>query len=881
MRHQPVSKRRSRMSPLVIAGGLLVLPACASDQDPTPPFVLQPGAVSFLEEDSGAIEVGEETLSFPLALAQQRGVEPGAVVFGGRPTAAFLRTVTSIQVEGDRLIAATEPASLTDAFRELEVDISTAAGPNPSGIVRQGLSAAGEFGWTETSTVALADDVSLVVATTFSAGLDGTIAIKKGQLQKFRFVLKGGFHTSVEADYSPTSQAKFSVLTATPVPRTRVAGPYLILVGACPMCVPVVVSGQFELKSGITVDSLAQMVLRFGGVIDGTMEAGVAFEDGHWAPVKDSGLTAQMIGPELEGRLSARLEAYLQSRFYLILYEIAGPFIELEPHTGVALESAIPQAPYVEWSVDAGLRGAVGGEIAVLGFERSLEFPLFDLGYDLGSGRFNCLPHTCTTIAKECGTWDDNCAGTVTCGPCPGGSLCNLAAGTCEVACAPATCSQLGRQCGTWPNGCGGSVVCGPCTAGSCNSATGQCEAMCMPQTCTQMQRACGTWDNGCGTSVTCGPCAGNESCNWTSGSCEAICNPQTCTGLGRQCGTWNTGCGWSITCGPCQGGKSCNTATGQCETTCIPKSCSQIGKQCGTWGDGCGGTVTCGPCGGGLFCNTATGQCESNCTPTTCSQLGKQCGTWDSGCGDSILCGGCATGGVCNPLTGQCETTCPPLACADLGHQCGTWDDGCGHSVTCGPCAEGSTCQTTTGQCVAVCNPDCTGRECGDDGCDWICGVCEPDESCVGGVCSACVSHAGYVCIGNSVYYQNSCGELGTLVHVCQGGSSCFQGTCRDFMMITVWDSGGDADDSFELFVFGRSFGVTPVGGSRTWVPEMETWPAGTHDVSLAGVSTPDDVGTFSIQFESNAVVLSGPPLTGSGLNAGVVYTWTIRVAE
>ncbi|MCP4251380.1 MAG: hypothetical protein GY778_30460, partial [bacterium] len=34
------------------------------------------------------------------------------------------------------------------------------------------------------------------------------------------------------------------------------------------------------------------------------------------------------------------------------------------------------------------------------------------------------------------------------------------------------------------------------------------------------------------------------------------------------------------------------------------------------------------------------------------------------------------------------------------------------------------------------VCIPDCTGLECGDDGCGGSCGTCEPGESCISGLC-------------------------------------------------------------------------------------------------------------------------------------------------
>ena len=79
----------------------------------------------------------------------------------------------------------------------------------------------------------------------------------------------------------------------------------------------------------------------------------------------------------------------------------------------------------------------------------------------------------------------------------------------------------------------------------------------------------------------------------------------------------------------------------------------------------------------------------------------------------------------VCQP---QCE-----------GKECG--DDGCGGS--CGECDPGCPLPTIcdSGVCLATCEPLCDGKECGDDGCGCPCGECDDgkpctDDSCVDGAC-------------------------------------------------------------------------------------------------------------------------------------------------
>jgi peptidoglycan/xylan/chitin deacetylase (PgdA/CDA1 family) len=80
------------------------------------------------------------------------------------------------------------------------------------------------------------------------------------------------------------------------------------------------------------------------------------------------------------------------------------------------------------------------------------------------------------------------------------------------------------------------------------------------------------------------------------------------------------------------------------------------------------------------------------------------------------------------DPVTdpGDCEPDCTGLECGD---------DGCGGS--CGTCDAGWDCES--GLCIEepVCVPDCAGLDCGDDGCGGSCGSCSADTSCVDGACS------------------------------------------------------------------------------------------------------------------------------------------------
>jgi hypothetical protein len=78
-------------------------------------------------------------------------------------------------------------------------------------------------------------------------------------------------------------------------------------------------------------------------------------------------------------------------------------------------------------------------------------------------------------------------------------------------------------------------------------------------------------------------------------------------------------------------------------------------------------------------------------------------------------------------------SNTCTPQC---SGKQCGS--DGCGGS--CGTCGSGASCDAS-GQCVS-CTPQCSGKQCGPDGCGGSCGDCTSDNTC--DASGQCVSTPG-----------------------------------------------------------------------------------------------------------------------------------------
>ncbi|MBM4355866.1 MAG: hypothetical protein FJ109_19110 [Deltaproteobacteria bacterium] len=100
-------------------------------------------------------------------------------------------------------------------------------------------------------------------------------------------------------------------------------------------------------------------------------------------------------------------------------------------------------------------------------------------------------------------------------------------------------------------------------------------------------------------------------------------------------------------------------------------------------------------------------------------------------------------------------------------------WADSCGNvgaKIT--ECPLGC----VDGKCNA-CQKDCTGKDCGDDGCGGVCGTCAPEKVCSAGSCQ-CKPNASTGCCGAAVCFFDSCGNQGPELSPCPFG--CAGGGCQ-----------------------------------------------------------------------------------------------------
>jgi hypothetical protein len=318
---------------------------------------------------------------------------------------------------------------------------------------------------------------------------------------------------------------------------------------------------------------------------------------------------------------------------------------------------------------------------------------------------------------KDCG--DDGCGGS--CGECDDGLACTndscgakgcvnatqamfcLISKACVPSgtdnpldpcssCAPAE-SQTGWSAVEAGTACGLEKI---CYKGQCCNAGANCEG-----------KECGA--DSCGGN--CGECGQFEYCK--KGRCiEDVCEPEC---QGKDCG--EDGCG--DICGVCADSHPDNWECQEDQCVCVP-ICESQGLDCGD--DGCDGK--CGQCQGiNVVCEEGLCACAGDACGEMC------CGT-NQICTDAVQC--------CTP---ECEgKNCGPDQCGSL---CGVCAD---ENVICheGQCACqgfwcGDTCCLPEEVCLGddtCCLPQCDAKDCGDDGCQGVCGNCPEGGICIEGKC-------------------------------------------------------------------------------------------------------------------------------------------------
>lgn len=349
-----------------------------------------PEARFVTEDQVQSMEISENQVTVPSNVAESVGIFEGAVLVGGNAEQPILRRVTQVQDVDGMIVAETEPAALTDAFEELYLEIRPSAEEEGSpGLQQQALviDEGLELFWSDDFTVPLANGLALEAGVSVEAELTVLIDIRGRRLRRFELIADGdividaGARLDVRQGWSESWQAD-------PIGDVRIAGPVVVMIGPWPVVLSVELQAPMELTALIE----GQLTADFGAYMELQMRAGVRYDGGRWQEISDVQFDTGAIGPNVSVAAEASLEASINPRIHLVVYELFGPFIGLEPYAGFRLrEEYGNDGGSMSWQLDAGMRGNVGGHIDVLGlFEADFDVELFDLHEDISSGNI-CL----------------------------------------------------------------------------------------------------------------------------------------------------------------------------------------------------------------------------------------------------------------------------------------------------------------------------------------------------------------------------------------------------------------------------------------------------------------------------------------------------------
>jgi len=374
-----------------------------------------------------------------------------------------------------------------------------------------------------------------------------------------------------------------------------------------------------------------------------------------------------------------------------------------------------------------------------------------------------CKSYACDPETGEC-VESDLAAGE----PCDDGQVCTLDDECEEGVCLPGetdlnnpdctNCCDVG--CPADEDACNGSLMCNaesclcevdldsvveceehdnPCMFYECAPATGECVEAAKPggaecdddDACTIDDQCDGEGECvGNGTACDDGDdCNGTEGCDPDTGDCIPGTPPDVDDGIACTADACADG---AVTHTPddslCTGDDLCKVYT--CDAA---EGCVSADKNCDD-NDVC----TFDYCSGAGDCvNSPKNSDDQNpCTDNICDPIDG----WSFPPNNDLT---CDDGSACNGaefcLDGECETNAP-LNCDD-GDDCtvDTCDEveGCVHVTAENgtPCGDGGTYQCLAGECACV--PDCTDKECGENGCGGDCGACGEGLTCIDYACA------------------------------------------------------------------------------------------------------------------------------------------------
>lgn len=318
-------------------------------------------------------------------------IQAGTVLIGTEGN-GYLRKAVSVQDQNGTLVVDTEPASLTEAFEELHLKETITLNQDiyqegDQGILQKYARSIGTGG----SVGLKIAGVSFTGSGDYDVSVDGDFNLKSpsfdieidifgGEQKTFNLVMNGAMDLNLNSTLKATKAINIPPpeFPVTIAPITLFVAMIPVPVG--PFVIPIIITGEFNLTTGITFSAAGETSVNFGFNSTHNFSAGFKNNNSSWLPDPVASYTYSF-NPYMnvdKALVFPSVKVYARPKVGVYIYDVAGPYIDMRPYGKGTV--VIASEPKLEAGI--GITANVGGEAKILSWALgTINLELMDLYY--------------------------------------------------------------------------------------------------------------------------------------------------------------------------------------------------------------------------------------------------------------------------------------------------------------------------------------------------------------------------------------------------------------------------------------------------------------------------------------------------------------------
>lgn len=321
-------------------------------------------------------------LYFSLDATEVENLQQGKIIIGTKGE-GFLRKVVSVTKTATEYIVETAPATLEEAFEDLQLSFKKALNasdinPTKAPLLREGVILKPSKVKSNALTVSISKEIEIEDGLTlegsieFELEIDFRIEIKRFRLKNIRFVptLTQTGEIKLTSELKTSFEKDFTLATIYFAP---------IVVGPVTFVPEIKIVFGGEANAGIKVETGITQVA--------SLSCGLEYDSGNWSPIVDYSFDLNFNRPTLT--IEGDAKVYIGPQLGLKIYGVVGPYFD--PQGYLSIEAQLFPENY--WRLYGGVEVPVGIEFTILsfieiGYERKLidwKKLLFEATVDYGT----------------------------------------------------------------------------------------------------------------------------------------------------------------------------------------------------------------------------------------------------------------------------------------------------------------------------------------------------------------------------------------------------------------------------------------------------------------------------------------------------------------